>query len=269
MPRPDRGMFTDNGPRPALGESSPHSYLQWALEALCWSPRYLADATRALAQLAVIDPSGRLSNRPDSSLVNVLVPWIRHTSAPVDQRIDAIKQIERDYPDVGWKLALGLWPSHQGFVMPPHPPRYRDWLPENRSVPIAEWIAVVEHVVQYAVEQATAVPARWVELIPRIYTVPPAQKDAIIGGLERSTPSSGPIRLTPWPSGRHFAQRSRAIGRFQVLNGRCPPTWSTDSSDSLRNSSQRRWSSDTRGCSGGIPTSTRLAGLTTRLTRNG
>ena len=234
-----RGMFTDNGPPPALGESSPHSYLQWALEALCWSPRYLADATRALAQLAVIDPSGRLSNRPDSSLVNILVPWIRHTSAPVDQRIDAIKQIERAYPDVGWKLALGLWPSHQGFVMPPHPPRYRDWLPESRSVPIAEWIAIVEHVVQYAVEQATAVPARWVELIPRIYTVPPAQKDAIIGGLEQSTTDlapDSPNALAVWEAlrtevSRHgsfpdaeWAMPSDVVDRLERLASQLEPT---------------------------------------------
>ena len=51
---------------------SPHTGLLWALELLCWSEDYAAEACDALARLAEIDPGGRLANRPAASLRRVL-----------------------------------------------------------------------------------------------------------------------------------------------------------------------------------------------------
>lgn len=206
-------MFRDREIQPAFGTSSPHTGLLWALETLCWSSDYLLDATRALAQLAGIDPGGRLSNRPDASLVDVLLPWIRHTGAQLPVRLKAIDQIVRDFPDQGWKLVMGLWPSNRGFGMPPHTPRYRDWLPDQRTVLVPEWLAIIDHLVQHAIQRAAAQPERWIELVPRVHELPSAHQDRLIAALDAAEvdlPEDSEARLAVWEAlnaeiARHLA----------------------------------------------------------------
>ncbi len=76
-------MFTDREDEvPVLGISSAHSGLGWALELLhAPSDTSFGQLALALAALAEIDPSGRLSNRPEASLRAVLLPWLPRTSA--------------------------------------------------------------------------------------------------------------------------------------------------------------------------------------------
>jgi len=179
-----RTMFNDAKSTSAWDSSSAHTGLLWALETLCWSPEHLLDATRALAQLAVIDPGGRLSNRPGASLAAVLVPWVRQTSAPLERRIEAVDQIVRDFPDVGWTLLGRLWPTNHATTSPPSSPRYRDWLPDHRSVPISEWLAVISHVVDCAVREAGCDTQRWAEFVERLGPLPPDQRAQIILRLD-------------------------------------------------------------------------------------
>ncbi|HEY5196518.1 MAG TPA: hypothetical protein VIJ51_05775 [Solirubrobacteraceae bacterium] len=176
-------MFGDRGPAPVFGGSSPHTGLLWALEALCWSDAHLLGATRALAQLDALDPGGRLSNRPSASMTSVLVPWIRHTNAPLEVRIGAVNQVVRDLPDVGWKLIAGLWPSNHATVIPPHSPRYRDWKPDGQGVPIPEWLAFIDYLVNTAIAAAGDEASRWAELVGRLASLPPQHRDRIIDGL--------------------------------------------------------------------------------------
>ena len=61
---------------------SPHTGLLWALELLCWSEDYVAEACDTLARLAEIDPGGRLANRPAASLRRVLLPWFPKRPLP-------------------------------------------------------------------------------------------------------------------------------------------------------------------------------------------
>jgi hypothetical protein len=90
-------LFRDRETTSWLGSSSPHTHLLWALEGLCWHDDYLLEAVRALARLDVLDqPRGRLSNRPHRSLASVLVPWVRHTSATLQTRKDAIDVVCRE-----------------------------------------------------------------------------------------------------------------------------------------------------------------------------
>ena len=212
-------MFRDDeSQQSALGLSSPHTGLLWALETLCWSADYLLDATRALAQLAVIDPGGRLSNRPRGSLLNVLVPWIRHTGAPLQVRIKAINQIVRDFPEYGWKLILELWPSQHGFVMPPHAPRYRDWLPDQRNVLVAEWLSIIDHLVQHAIDLADGIASRWAQLVGQLGGLPPGHRDLMTAALETRAAelAKGPEdRLALWEALNGETARHRAFSDAQ------------------------------------------------------
>ena len=54
---------------------SPHTGFLWALEGLAWSEQYMGYAAEVLAQLAELDPGGRLSNRPSASLEAIFKPW--------------------------------------------------------------------------------------------------------------------------------------------------------------------------------------------------
>jgi excisionase family DNA binding protein len=177
-------MFQDSDQSSSFYSSSPHTGLLWALEILCWSPEYLLDASRALARLHVVDPGGRLSNRPLESLHSVLVGWIRHTAAPLDLRVQAVEQICRQLPDVGWRLILTLWPSHHAMLSPPEAPRFHDWKPETRSVLISEWIEYIGHLVRLAIDLAGTDSERWAELSEHLSPLPPAERARLLQALD-------------------------------------------------------------------------------------
>jgi excisionase family DNA binding protein len=176
-------LFQDTDQDSWLDSSSPHTGLLWALETLCWSPEFLLDASRALAHLHVIDPGGRLSNRPLESLQSVLVGWIRQTAAPLDLRVRAIEQICRQLPDIGWRLILKLWPSHHALLLPPATPRFHDWRPESPSVLISEWIEYIGYLVGLAIDLAGADPVRWAELSEHLGPLPPAERSRLLQAL--------------------------------------------------------------------------------------
>jgi hypothetical protein len=236
------GMFIDQDASP-LGISSPHTGLLWALETLCWSDDYLVDATRCLAQLKTVDPGGRLSNRPGASLGNVLVPWIRHTSATLDTRLAAIDCVVSDVADVGWELLMTLWPSLHGVAMPPHRPTYRDWTPQDRAVPITEWFAFVDHLLSLAVEEAGDDVSRWSELATKLAPLAPTHRDRLItmlGELGERIAHDDLARLVLWEAVVNEVARHRAfplakwvmpndaLDRLAALAERLEPTGSTE-----------------------------------------
>jgi hypothetical protein len=177
-------MFQDNDSSSWLYSSSPHSGLLWALETLCWSPDYVLAATLALAQLEVVDPGGRLANRPLESLHTVLVGWIRHTSASLELKVRAVAQICSRVPDVGWRLVLRLLPSHHAVTSPPTAPRYNDWTPENRNVTLADWTEYIGHLVDFALELAGVDPERWARLAERVAELPPVDRGRALTALD-------------------------------------------------------------------------------------
>lgn len=185
-PRVLATMFQDGDQSSSLYSSSPHTGLLWALETLCWSPEHLLEATRALARMDVVDPGGRLTNRPLASLQSVLVPWIRHTAASLELRVQAVQQICRQLPDVGWKLLLALWPEHHAISLPPHAPRHRDWEPEKREVAIAEWLENIGHLVTLAITAAGEDPTRWADLAERLDALPPTERKRLLDQLDHA-----------------------------------------------------------------------------------
>lgn len=185
-----------------LYSSSPHTGLLWALETLCWSPEYLLSATSALARLHAIDPGGRLSNRPLESLTSVLVGWIRQTSAPLDQRVLAVENICERFPDTGWELVLALWPSHHAVSSPPSTPRFHDWKPESRSVPVSEYIAFIGCLVQRAIRLAGTDAVRWSALVGVVDALPRDEQaqllDAVEATFEDADTMDPAARLVLW-----------------------------------------------------------------------
>jgi hypothetical protein len=81
-----------------MASNSPHVYVLWALETLAWSEDYLASATDLLARLVVLDPGGKMSNRPARSLTDIFRPWLPQTSASLEARLHVLRTVLERYP---------------------------------------------------------------------------------------------------------------------------------------------------------------------------
>ncbi|MFP3881582.1 MAG: helix-turn-helix domain-containing protein [Actinomycetota bacterium] len=178
-------MFQDHDQASVLFGSSPHTGLLWALEAISWSQDEFLDATRALARLADIDPGGRLANRPQSSLHNILVGWVKHNAVGVEVRAQAVKQICDRHPKVGWELILSLLPSGHDTALPPSTPRFRDWKPDTQNVPVREWIEYIHRLTELACQLAGTDPARWANLSQQLSGLPPDDRERVLDGIDR------------------------------------------------------------------------------------
>jgi hypothetical protein len=120
------------------GSQSSHSSLLWALEALAFSPKLVSRVCVILACLAVLDPGGRLANRPAKSLVSVL-NFIRPDGAiDATNRFDVIDAVIAAVPDHSADLLNGII-ENRGTGIIHSGPRYRDWFTPRPRSPAAEY----------------------------------------------------------------------------------------------------------------------------------
>ena len=91
-----------------ISPTSHHTGLLWALESLAWTEEYVYKASLLLAKLAMLDPGGKLSNRPLNSLREIFKPWHYQTLASFEDRMKILEQIIKREPDTGWVLLNGL-----------------------------------------------------------------------------------------------------------------------------------------------------------------
>jgi hypothetical protein len=168
----------------SVGPSSPHVHLLWALETVCWSAEHLVDGVQCLARLALLEPGGKSANRPFASLNSILLGWIRHTSAPLSERLHAIDAVYRVADEIGWRLTFELWPADHALVTPPAAPRFRDWRPTVNSVPMHEWIAFTHALVDRAIDHVGTDTERLAQLAEGLATAPPDDRERITVLLE-------------------------------------------------------------------------------------
>ena len=85
-------LFTDSWDDLNIGgPSSPHTYLLFALETLAWIPQHLADVADVLWRLEILDPGGRLANRPMATFSDVFSAWMSQTSSSHQQRLEVLR----------------------------------------------------------------------------------------------------------------------------------------------------------------------------------
>lgn len=166
--------------------NSPHTGFLWALEALAWSERYVGYAAEVLAQLAEIDPGGRMSNRPAASLEGIFRPWFPQTSAPLATRLQTLDAIVRRHPRIAWDLLLGLIPEPMAFALESHHPEFRSWVPHGEpNLSRSEVRETVEYASERLLQLAEMQPSRWASLLPKLPLLPSASLKLVVDSLGR------------------------------------------------------------------------------------
>jgi hypothetical protein len=150
-----------------------HSGLLWALETLAWSTEHLARAAGALAALARMDPGGTWSNRPESSLREIFLPWHPQTTADLDQRLRVLDTMRRREPDAAWKLLCQLLPDSMVHAHSTARPEWREWVPDEPPAVtghelLVSWDRVAERLQQDVGESGQ----RWAALISHLEKLP-------------------------------------------------------------------------------------------------
>ncbi|MGB3424039.1 MAG: hypothetical protein WBF84_17530 [Castellaniella sp.] len=103
-----------------------HANLLWALELLAWYPARLGLVSNILAELSNVDIKGNWGNTPFNSLVSFFRHWYPQTSASVELRLRAIKNLVNRYPETAWTLLLSLLPKQHDVASPNAKPYWRD-----------------------------------------------------------------------------------------------------------------------------------------------
>ena len=103
-----------------------------ALESLAWDEQFLVRVCVILGDLANRDPGGNWANRPANSLAGILHPSRPETYASVHKQEVAVKTLQREFPEVAWKLFHQLSSANREYPLPSHRPIWRDSHLKNR-----------------------------------------------------------------------------------------------------------------------------------------
>ncbi len=86
-----------------------------------------------LGELAARDPGGNWGNRPANSLWTILLPWFPQTVASNAKRVAAVATLQKEQPEVAWKLLLNLLPQRHQTSTTSHKPIWRRTIPADWS----------------------------------------------------------------------------------------------------------------------------------------
>ncbi|RJR17635.1 MAG: hypothetical protein C4581_07700 [Nitrospiraceae bacterium] len=176
--------------------------LLWALETLAWDEQYLTRATVIFGELTTLDPGGNWANRPANSLSTIYLPWFPQTTAPIEKRKVAIQTLQKECPDVAWKLLLSLLPNQSQTSIGSHKPVWRWKIPEKQSKEFndQEYWEQVSFYSDMAVEAAKDDLSRLTEIIEDISDLPQPAFDKLLSYLESAELTGKPEedRLPLW-----------------------------------------------------------------------
>jgi hypothetical protein len=142
----------------------------WALETLAWDEQYLTRVCVILGELASHDPGGKWANRPDNSLVAILLPWLPQTIASIEKRKIALQTLRKENPEIAWRVLLKLLPNQEQISSGSHKPSWRKMIPEgwDKTVSHKEYWEQVSFYAEMAVDMAKNEIVRLNELIPHL-----------------------------------------------------------------------------------------------------
>jgi hypothetical protein len=191
-----------------------HSNLLWALEALAWSPIFLAHVAELLAKLDTHDPGGRWANRPGRSLREIFLLWYPQTNATLDEREQVLEGLRSRQPRAAWKLMLGILPKGHDTATPAAQPRFRDF-----SVDAPEQVTRnlifrgADKISEWLLSDVGEDVARWKDLIQALTNLAPDRREEaenmLIEVAHKLT--SNEERVSLWTSIRKLLSHHRSF----------------------------------------------------------
>ncbi len=187
--------------------------LLWALEALAWDEKYLVQVTVILGELAARDPGGNWMNRPSNSLKTIFLPWMPQTIASIEKRKVALQILQKEVPQIAWKLLIGLLPGQHQMSSGSHKPVWRKTIPENWSkrVTTQEYWEQVSNYAEMIVEIAKIDHIKLNELIGHLDALPLPTFEKFLQYLSSNEIATKPEseRLDLWIGLADFAAKHR------------------------------------------------------------
>lgn len=179
--KPFDSLFAQEGVGGILGRNYLTGLL-WAIEGLAWAPDYLSRSLVILGELDSHDPGGNRANRPLNSIIDILLPWLPHTTADINRRIAAFKALEREYPDTAWRVLVQLLPGNTSTTSGTHIPAFRNFIPNNFNEKPSddEYWAQIEKYSQLIIELASKSSLRLIDLVENIDKLLPFNFDDAI-----------------------------------------------------------------------------------------
>ena len=187
--------------------------LLWALETLAWEDKFFVRACAILGELATHDPGGNWANRPGNSLTTILLPWLPQTTASVDKHRAALQTLQKEVPDVAWKLLLSLLPNQHQMSVGAHKPSWRNAIPDDwkKDVTQKEYREQVSFYAELAVSMATHDMEKLNELVDHLDNLPQPSFDKVLEHLSSEVIVSKPEdeRLALWAGLMEFTSKHR------------------------------------------------------------
>ena len=195
------------------------SGLLWALETLAWEESLLVRVCVNLGKLAERDPGGSWANRPINSLITILLPWIPQTIASAEKRMAAVRTLQREIPDVAWKLLLNLLPNQTLSSTPTRKPVWLDSVPEDwhEGVTQGEYWDQESSYADLAVEMAIGNPGRLEDLIDLLHNLTGSAFERVLEHLSSDEIASKPEEqlMGIWNALSRFAQTHREFSNAE------------------------------------------------------
>lgn len=169
-----------------LSPTSPHVGILWGLELLAWDPANLLRVSKILAGLALVDPGGKLQNRPINSLRDIFLAWSPNTNATARQRQAVLAKIIHEFPDISWTLLVKLLPGNTNHKSRGQRPLFRE--AGGSSVEALTYGVVWQSqsdLVDIAIEQIGSDGTRLVTLIDHLNKVPEKSFNAILEAVTK------------------------------------------------------------------------------------
>lgn len=157
----------------------------WALELLAWDEAYYLRVIRILARMSEIPINDNWVNKPENSLESLISSWHPETTVAIDGRIEALKLIAREFPEVGWRLCLAQVNQHHRTAMPNSRPTYRSiGLTGRRTVTYGEVGQVEAAAWALLLDPCPPTLDKFVDLVEALEAMDDPQKRKLVETLE-------------------------------------------------------------------------------------
>lgn len=170
--------------------------LLWALELLAWDEAHYLRVIRILGRLSAIPINDNWVNKPEGCLGSLVSSWHPETTVAIEGRIEALKLIAKEFPDVGWRICLAQVNQHQRMATPNSRPTYRSiGITGRRTVTYGEIWQVEAAAWEILLNPASPTPGKFVDLIHALEGMEDIQKVQLVKALDHWIPSAQPEEL--------------------------------------------------------------------------